>query len=102
MRIAAATARSASLTGSSSVAIDAAVSRSASSATPVASAVRETFLRAYSEAMEGSGLFASFDDVHGLLELAELEKLLYEVRYEATNRPDWLHIPLSGLKARLA
>ena len=65
-------------------------------------AVRETFLRAYADAMEGSGLFASFDDVHGLLELAELEKLLYEVRYEATNRPDWLHIPLSGLKARLA
>jgi len=65
-------------------------------------AVRETFLRAYATAMEDSGLFASFDDVHGLLELAELEKLLYEVRYEAANRPDWLHIPLAGLKARLA
>jgi len=52
--------------------------------------------------MIDSGIFASLDDVHGLLELAELEKLLYEVRYEAANRPDWLHIPLSGLKARLA
>jgi len=65
-------------------------------------ATRAAFLRAYAAAMEGSHLFASFDDVLGLLELAELEKLLYEVRYEAANRPDWLHIPLSGLKARLA
>jgi predicted trehalose synthase len=52
--------------------------------------------------MAGSGLFSSFDDVRGLLELAEIEKLLYELRYEAANRPDWLHIPLSGLKARLS
>jgi maltose alpha-D-glucosyltransferase/alpha-amylase len=65
-------------------------------------AVRETFLRAYADAMAGSGLFSSFDDVRGLLELAEIEKLLYELRYEAANRPDWLHIPLSGLKARLS
>jgi len=62
---------------------------------------RETFIRAYAEAMKGSGLFDSFDDVRGLLDLAELEKALYELRYEANNRPDWLHIPLSGLKAKL-
>jgi maltose alpha-D-glucosyltransferase/alpha-amylase len=65
-------------------------------------ATREAFLRAYAAAMEDSRVFASFDDVLGLLELAEIEKLLYEVRYEAANRPDWLHIPLAGLKARLA
>ncbi|MGE5640270.1 MAG: maltose alpha-D-glucosyltransferase [Clostridia bacterium] len=40
-------------------------------------------------------------DLRGLLELAELEKVLYELRYEAANRPDWLHIPLQGLQGLL-
>ena len=26
------------------------------------------------------------------------EKALYEVRYELNNRPDWLPIPLNGLR----
>jgi maltose alpha-D-glucosyltransferase/alpha-amylase len=58
---------------------------------------RESFIAAYAEAMRGSELFASFDDVRGLLDLAELEKVLYELRYELGNRPEWLHIPLQGL-----
>jgi len=58
---------------------------------------RETFIAAYAEAMRESGLFASFDDVRGLLDLAEIEKALYELRYELGNRPEWLHIPLQGL-----
>jgi maltose alpha-D-glucosyltransferase / alpha-amylase len=40
-------------------------------------------------------------DVQGLLDLAELEKVLYELRYEANNRPDWIHIPLQGLQSKL-
>ncbi len=32
-----------------------------------------------------------------LLALFELEKLVYELRYEARNRPDWASIPLVGL-----
>jgi predicted trehalose synthase len=39
--------------------------------------------------------------VRGLLDLAELEKVLYELRYEAANRPAWLHIPLEGLRSLL-
>jgi maltose alpha-D-glucosyltransferase/alpha-amylase len=35
-------------------------------------------------------------DQRGLLVLAEIEKLLYELRYELANRPDWLHVPLRG------
>ncbi len=62
-------------------------------------AVREAFVAAYAEAMRGAGLFESFDDVRGLLELAEIEKLAYELRYELDNRPAWLHIPLAGLAA---
>jgi maltose alpha-D-glucosyltransferase / alpha-amylase len=62
-------------------------------------AARKAFLTAYAEAMRGSGIFDSFDDVRGLLELAEIEKLLYELRYELDNRPAWLRIPLQGLAA---
>jgi maltose alpha-D-glucosyltransferase/alpha-amylase len=58
---------------------------------------RNTFLAAYADAMRSSGLFASFDDVRGLLRLFELEKVLYELRYELSNRPTWVHIPLQGL-----
>jgi maltose alpha-D-glucosyltransferase/alpha-amylase len=60
---------------------------------------RRAFLAAYAEGMAGSGLFASFDDVRGLARLAEIEKVLYELRYEMDNRPAWLHIPLQGLAA---
>jgi len=60
-------------------------------------AARAAFLAAYAEAARGSELFASFDDVRGLLDLAELEKVLYELRYELGNRPEWLQIPLQGL-----
>jgi maltose alpha-D-glucosyltransferase/alpha-amylase len=59
--------------------------------------VRRGFLAAYAEATKESGLYASFDDVAGLLRLFELEKVLYELRYEVNNRPNWVHVPLSGL-----
>jgi maltokinase len=36
-----------------------------------------------------------------LLDAFELEKALYEVRYEANNRPDWLWLPLGAIE-RLA
>jgi len=60
-------------------------------------AARGAFLAAYGAAARG--LHGPLDDVRGLLELAEIEKLLYELRYELDNRPAWLHIPLQGLAA---
>ena len=63
--------------------------------------MRQAFLKAYADAAKGSGLFTSFDDVKGLLTLFELEKVLYELRYEINNRPAWIHVPLSGLTAML-
>jgi maltose alpha-D-glucosyltransferase/alpha-amylase len=60
---------------------------------------RETFLRAYDEAARGSGLYASFAEVQGLIELFELEKALYELRYEVGNRPAWINVPLQGVLA---
>jgi len=61
--------------------------------------VRRTFLGAYEEAVRASGLYASFDDMRELLELFELEKALYELRYELGNRPGWVDIPLQGILA---
>jgi maltose alpha-D-glucosyltransferase/alpha-amylase len=58
---------------------------------------RNAFLDAYKAAAARSGIYERFDDVRGLLALAELEKALYELRYEIANRPDWIDIPLRGL-----
>ena len=56
---------------------------------------------AYAAAMKGSGIYESLDDMRGVLQLAEIEKVLYELRYEAANRPDWIHIPVQGLMSLL-
>jgi maltose alpha-D-glucosyltransferase/alpha-amylase len=59
--------------------------------------VQAAFLRAYDEAAAGSGLYSSLAPGRGLLGLYEIEKVLYELRYELANRPDWVQIPLRGL-----
>jgi len=61
--------------------------------------VRSAFLEAYDEATRGRGLYPSFEAVQGLLQLFELEKALYELRYEINNRPGWARIPLEGILA---
>ena len=55
--------------------------------------VRNAFLAAYDETAHGPGLTPG----QGLLGLFELEKALYELRYELTNRPTWAGIPLQGI-----
>ena len=40
---------------------------------------------------------ATFDAARPLLDLFELEKALYELRYEIDNRPDWVGVPLAGI-----
>ena len=60
--------------------------------------VRPAFMSAYRE-----GLGESSDDAGiALLHLFELEKALYELRYELGNRPDWVRVPLRGLAELLA
>ncbi len=59
--------------------------------------VREAFLLAYDEAARHSGLFGALAPGRGLLGLFELEKALYELRYELDNRPGWAGIPLQGI-----
>jgi maltose alpha-D-glucosyltransferase/alpha-amylase len=58
---------------------------------------RAAFLAAYDAAARGAGLYESLQPEQGLLGLFELEKALYELRYEIGNRPTWIGIPLQGI-----
>jgi trehalose synthase-fused probable maltokinase len=60
-------------------------------------ACREAFLDGYLASSEERLLPPSRSGFDRLLALFELEKLAYELRYEARNRPDWASIPVAGL-----
>ena len=63
---------------------------------------REAFLRSYRQvAIEGHlyGGDSAFEQSLVLLDLFELEKALYEMRYEMDNRPDWVGVSLAGVAA---
>jgi maltose alpha-D-glucosyltransferase/alpha-amylase len=59
--------------------------------------VRTAFLSAYDGAAREAALYESLQPGQGLLGLFELEKALYELRYEVGNRPSWVGIPLQGI-----
>ncbi|MBC8056837.1 MAG: alpha-amylase, partial [Rhizobiales bacterium] len=62
--------------------------------------MRQVFVDAYREVAVAGRLYASaaaFDAARPLLDLFELEKALYELRYEIDNRPDWVGVPLAGI-----
>jgi maltose alpha-D-glucosyltransferase/alpha-amylase len=64
--------------------------------------VRAAFLQTYGEVAVEGGLYtdpAAFEAASPLLDLFELEKALYELRYEMDNRPDWVAVPLAGIAA---
>jgi maltose alpha-D-glucosyltransferase/alpha-amylase len=57
-----------------------------------------TFLREYLDVVEGEAFHPrSREEFRVLLEGYVLGKALYEVSYEANNRPDWLPIPVAGV-----
>jgi maltose alpha-D-glucosyltransferase/alpha-amylase len=60
-------------------------------------ATRAAFLQAYEAGVRDSELYGDFREARPLIELFELEKALYELRYELRNRPDWAGIPLTTL-----
>jgi maltokinase len=62
--------------------------------------VREAYLDGYLHETDQSLLPPGRTAVERLLSVFELEKAVYELRYELDNRPDWVKIPVAGI-ARL-
>ena len=58
---------------------------------------RDEFLAGYNETADPSLLPSGEAAVARLLTVFELEKSVYELRYELNNRPDWVHIPVAGI-----
>ncbi|WP_407521034.1 maltose alpha-D-glucosyltransferase [Methylobacterium oryzisoli] len=64
--------------------------------------ITAAFLEAYGTAVRGSRAGVVDDATHErLLRLCLLNKALYEVDYEANNRPDWIEIPARGVLSLL-
>jgi maltose alpha-D-glucosyltransferase / alpha-amylase len=65
-------------------------------------AARAAFLDGYrSVATPGQAAFlpATWEQALRVMEVYELDKALYELRYEMQNRPGWLAIPLAGIRS---
>jgi trehalose synthase-fused probable maltokinase len=58
---------------------------------------REEFLAGYFEHVDPSIVPPGSEGRRKLLAVFELEKAVYELRYELNNRPDWLRIPVAGI-----
>ncbi len=61
---------------------------------------RRSFLEGYFGSVEPSLMPAGESAIAKLLSIHELEKAIYELRYELNNRPDWVPIPVAAI-ARL-
>ncbi len=65
-------------------------------------AVTTSFLAGYRLGITAApGLLPEPETAQLLLQIALLEKSLYELQYELNNRPDWVRIPLAGILASL-
>src|SRR5215212_6600409 len=58
---------------------------------------REAYLGGYLSAVDPSLLPPGQQATDQLLTVFELEKVVYELRYELNNRPDWVAIPVAGI-----
>jgi trehalose synthase-fused probable maltokinase len=61
---------------------------------------REAFLGGYLESVDPALMPPGEAATRTMLSIFELEKAVYELRYELNNRPDWVGIPVAGI-ARL-
>jgi maltokinase len=61
------------------------------------SRAREEFLAGYHETIDPALLPSGEAAFERLLTVFELEKAVYELRYELNNRPEWIHIPVAGI-----
>jgi trehalose synthase-fused probable maltokinase len=62
---------------------------------------RERFLAGYMQEVDRQLLPAGAQATAKLLSIFELEKTLYELRYELNNRPDWLVVPVGAIRRLL-
>ncbi len=61
--------------------------------------VSAAFLQAYLERARGASFLPlSLEEREILLDSYLLEKAVYELGYELNNRPDWVRIPLQGIR----
>ena len=58
---------------------------------------REEFIQGYLETVDPTIIPAGREAFDKLLAVFELEKAVYELRYELNMRPDWLPIPVAGI-----
>ena len=62
---------------------------------------RERFLNAYFEHVDPALMPPGEAAIANLLSIYELEKAIYELQYELDNRPDWVAIPVAGIRRLL-
>jgi maltokinase len=62
---------------------------------------RDAFLTQYFGTVDRALLPAGEAAIENLLTIYELEKAIYELRYELDNRPDWVVIPVAGIRRLL-
>ncbi|HZU59793.1 MAG TPA: phosphotransferase [Solirubrobacteraceae bacterium] len=62
---------------------------------------RQAFLDAYLTHVDPTLLPAGEAAIANLLSIYELEKAIYELQYELNNRPDWVPIPVAGIRRLL-
>jgi maltokinase len=58
---------------------------------------REKFLEHYFAAVDPTLMPGGEAVIKNLLSIYELEKAIYELRYELNHRPDWISIPVAGI-----
>jgi predicted trehalose synthase len=59
---------------------------------------RTLFLEQYLAHVEPTLLPGGEAQIANLLSIFELEKAIYELRYELDNRPDWVPVPVAGIQ----
>jgi len=64
-------------------------------------ACRVAFLEGYLAIADPTLLPSGEQAIERLLTVFELEKAVYELRYELGNRPDWVGIPIAGIQRML-
>ena len=58
---------------------------------------RDEFLEGYMATVSEAAILPPRETAERLLRIFELEKAVYELRYELANRPDWVSVPVGGI-----